>query len=264
MRKIINILCMARRVVLPLSEAILIIALLTLTINTPDLRAKVTAKTLSQAATEAAGSSVDADLPGCLMAPEHTTISIPKVGFRWAEGEAFEGPCDSVADSMWVRQSAGDYDLFVATDGPGGSGRFWHITIGLADTGAARPARGVCIMTWTVGWRTLRQWDRAPLSWLEDRDGDGKPEVIIWDSFPLHEEATMAEYGLTAWVYRVSADGLLTLDWTLSRAMALQIAAAYGTPPDDDSAHPDKMRENIAAHLELFARGKCHQPKESE
>lgn len=64
--------------------------------------------------------------------------------------------------------------------------------------------------TSTAGWRTLRQYRRISLLWLEDLDQDGEAELIIWDSFPLKENASMAEYGLVAWVYRLASKDLFT------------------------------------------------------
>jgi hypothetical protein len=36
----------------------------------------------------------------------------------------------------------------------------------------------------------------------------------------------MAEFGLMAWVYQLDSNGKFTIDWSLSRQMAGEIAAA--------------------------------------
>jgi hypothetical protein len=84
----------------------------------------------------------------------------------------------------------------------------------------------------------------SPLPWLDDLDNDGKAELIIWDSFPLHEDASQAEYGLVAWVYRLASEDLLAIDWGLSLRMAREIAQAYGQHP-------------AAEALEQFADKQC-------
>jgi len=51
----------------------------------------------------------------------------------------------------------------------------------------------------TVDWRTLQRYSEGPLPWLDDVDDNGRPEFILWDSFALHDEASLAEYALVAW-----------------------------------------------------------------
>jgi hypothetical protein len=112
-------------------------------------------------------------------------------------------------------------------------------------------------MTSTVGWRTLQEFDK-PLAWIADRDGDRKPELIIWNSFPLRgADSTAADYGLVAWVYQVDAEGRFTIDWTLSRKMAAELAAAYRRPLNRDDALLRQIRRQAAQALESFAAGSC-------
>jgi hypothetical protein len=188
-----------------------------------------------------------------LIKPCRVTMKVPDDGFVWLEGEGFEGTCDSVPDTAWTRWSSKDFDLCVFADGPGGSGRFWTITVGLSKKHESRPERGFCFETSTVGWRTLRY--EGSLRWIDDRDGDGKPELIIWDSFPLHEEASMAEYGLVAWVYQVQGNGRFQLDWKLTRAMAAELASSYRRPLVGSDMNWQNLRLEAAEALEALASG---------
>jgi hypothetical protein len=135
----------------------------------------------------------------CLMSPPYRTMQADTL-------------CDSIADANRVREPADCFDVLVAADGPTGSGRYWTVAIGLAEPGQTVPQKGFCLMTNTLRWRTLQGFSPSPLPWLGDRDSDGRPEVIIWDSFPLREEATAAEHGLMAWFYQVDPEGVLTID----------------------------------------------------
>jgi hypothetical protein len=44
-----------------------------------------------------------------------------------------------------VANMPGFLDLFVCADGPSGSGRYWDVTIGVAEKGHRAPIRGVCL-----------------------------------------------------------------------------------------------------------------------
>jgi hypothetical protein len=116
--------------------------------------------------------------------------------------------------------------------------------------------RGVCLSTSTIGWRTLQQYKKG-LNWLDDLDGDGKVELIVWDSFPLNNDGSLAEYGLMAWVYRLSSKDLLIIDGVLSRRMAREIAEAYRSEPETAVLHYGKLRKTAAEALEQFAEGRC-------
>ena len=139
----------------------------------------------------------------CLMQPQYREMRLPIRGFTWLPGEDSSGRCANVPQAKWTKKSAGALDLYVSARGPSGSGRYWAVTIGVGEKGQSKPQRGVCLTTSTVGWRTYQYYNRTPLAWLDDLDNDGRAEVIIWASFPLEKDASMAEYGLVAWVYRL-------------------------------------------------------------
>ncbi len=181
--------------------------------------------------------------PPCLMAPDSAEIRLTKNDLP-----------SEVSAGEWARRSAGAFDLLVFAQGPEGSGRYWTVAIGTAKKGQQRPVRGVSLETSTVGWRTLLEFKRSPLPWIEDVDADGKAEFILWSSFPLREEASMAELGLVAWVYRpVSVDRLI-IDWELSRKMAGELAESYRMPAK--GAFSD-LRARAAQALQAFADGQC-------
>jgi hypothetical protein len=192
----------------------------------------------------------------CLMNPARVTMRVPEQGFRWLEGEGIQDTCNTVPNTSWVRVSSKQFDLLVHTDGPSGSGRYWEVTVALTTKNDTIPTRGFCFETNTVGWRTLQQFNRLPLRWVEDRDGDGKPELIIWDSFPLNEKASLAEYGLVAWVYQVDSNGIFMIDWKLSQQIAGEIAAAYRTQLKEHDSLLQGLRNEAAKALEVFATGK--------
>jgi hypothetical protein len=207
----------------------------------------------------------------CLMEPKRTMMMIPENGFFWLEGEAFQGTCKKVPLNGWIKHPFQEFDLMVYADGPSGSGRYWAIMVGITSKDQGIPRRGFCLETSTVGWRTLQAFKGLSLPWIGDRDGDGKPELIIWESFPLGKNASMAEYGLAAWVYQVDRNGKCKIDWDLSRKMAGEIAAAYRKPleppdslPQDlqmkmriSYSHGQNLRNRVAEALEEFASGKC-------
>jgi hypothetical protein len=183
----------------------------------------------------------------CAMVPAHVRMPLPPSGLTWVEGEDLSGACEEVPAGQWTTAPAKAGKVMVNADGPSGSGRFWTVTVGLASKTGGTPDRGFCLTTSTMGWRTLRTYKRTPLPWLADLDANGAVELLIWDSFPLSDDPSMAEYGLVAWVYRPDAAGTFTLDWALSRQMAAELAEAYA------SAMP-KASEELGA----FARGRCH------
>ncbi len=202
--------------------------------------------------------------PHCLMGPDHLDIRLPRHGFVWLEGEELSGRCEDVPVGKWIRKPSGSIDLLVYADGPSGSGRYWNVTIGVAKRHEPKPVRGVCLMTSTVGWRTLQQYKNSALPWLDDLGGDGKAELIIWTSFPLREDASMAEYGLMAWVYRLASEDSLAIDWGLSRRMAREIAEQYRSrsPLEAATPWPGPLRAEAAAALDLFANEGCTIPGE--
>jgi len=198
------------------------------------------------------------DRPPCRMVPSRNSILLPPHEFNWLEDEdATSNVCGEVPEGKWIRKPSGSRDLFVYADGPSGSGRFWTITIGIAKAGSPKPARGFCFTASTVGRRTLQKYNVSPLPWLDDVDGDGKAEFVLWDSFPLRADASMAEYGLTAWVYRFDSRNSLVMDWNLSRQLARELAASYRSPLDGASTGLLSLRSDAAAALTLFADDRC-------
>lgn len=205
----------------------------------------------------------DSSPPRCLMQPNYLEIRLPSRGLTRLPGEDLSGKCDDVTKEKWVRKSAGSLDLFVYADGPSGSGRYWDVTIGVAQGQRSKPKRGVCLTTSTVGWRTLQHYKRTPLPWLDDLDNDGRSELIIWSSFPLREDASMAEYGLVAWVYRLASQDTLIIDWDLSRRMAREIAEAYRSASGSAAAYPGRLGKAAADALEQFADERCLMPNDA-
>lgn len=203
------------------------------------------------------GLAGNVDVPPCLMVPEHLEMRLPSRGLTWLPGEDRDGKCDIVPAKKWNRSPSGSVDLFVYSDGPSGSGRYWTVIVGVGARRQWEPTRGVCFTTSTAGWRTLQRFKDGPLPWLEDLDHDGKAEFIIWDSFALHKEATMAELGLTAWVYRLTPENSLIIDWDLSRKIAREIAAAYRAPLDSKAQVLEPLRAQAAQALEQFADQQC-------
>ena len=196
--------------------------------------------------------------PPCLMSPNHLEMRLPDRGFTWLPGEDFGGTCEMVpAKKKWARSPFGSADLFVYADGPSGSGRIWNVTVGVAGRQHSKPTRGVCFTTSTLGWRTLQGYKKTPLPWIEDLDHDGKAELIIWSSFPLREDASWAEYGLVAWVYRLTSTNSLAIDWGLSRRMAREIAEAYRSSLDSTAGPLAPLRTEAAEALERFAEERC-------
>jgi hypothetical protein len=201
--------------------------------------------------------SIGQNLPVCLMSPPYLEIQVPAVGFAAVDTELYVGECDVVDDSLWKIQHGDSFNLFVATDGPAGSGRYWNIIVGLAEAGKTTPTRGFCLTTSTIGWRTLRNFNNKPLPWISDRNRNGLPEFILWDSFPLHKEASNAEFGLTAWIYELDLKGMFMINWQLSRELASEIVSEYRKPIEESKNRIQNMRKDFARHLEQFATQKC-------
>lgn len=192
----------------------------------------------------------------CPMEPAHLEFRVPKKALTWLAGETFSGACDDVPGTVWMKVPSKAFDVWVHADGPSGSGRFWILTVGVGPARAAKPDRGFCLSTSTVGWRTLQRFGEAPLPWVGDSDKDGNAELVIWDSFPLSEDPSMAEYGLVAWVYEMNSRGVFRIDWNLSRRMAERIAAAYREPLEE-APGLQVLRRKASEALEAFAREGC-------
>jgi hypothetical protein len=199
----------------------------------------------------------DPELPPCLMQPAYLSIYLPDSGFFYLGGEDSIGDCDEVLSGEWIRGTSRIQDLFVHPSGPEGSGRFWTITLGIAEKEHSKPDRGVCISTNTVGWRTLQHYSQGALPWLKDLDDDGDAEFILWDSFPLHEEALASEYALVAWAYRLVSNDSLKIDWDLSRYLARSLANEYHSQLDSCPEYLREIRTKAAEALERFANNQC-------
>jgi hypothetical protein len=208
------------------------------------------------------------------MEPRHARITLPERDLQWVRGEEWEGRCDEVARDKWVRRPSKSADILIFADGPQGSGQFWNVTIGLAGGNDPAPKRGACLTTSTAGARTLaaegrralRFFDGAAsllvmdLPWIDDLDADGWAEVILWDSFPLTPDAGVAEQGLAAWVYRFAPPSAFEIDWSSSRNVAREIAAAYRASLDQrpEPGRVEGALWNAAADaLQAFAAGSC-------
>ena len=137
---------------------------------------------------------------------------------------------------------------------------FWDLTVGIATKGPTAAPRGFCLQTSTAGWRTLQAFARTPLPWAEDLNGDGQPELVLWESFALSDEESPAELALVAWVYGTSADDGWEIDWDLTRRLAGELAAAYRAPLDRDDERLRKLRSRAAEALEALSSAKCTVP----
>lgn len=186
--------------------------------------------------------------------PPSTTYRAPQRGFVEVGGSSSSGTCDVPAADAWTVARTPSFALFVHADGPGGSGRYWTVTVGVGPPDAAEPRRGFCLVTTTIAWRRLiaglqarnrQESPRTPLRWLEDADGDGRPELVLWDSFRLSDEALPIESGLVAWVYEADSAGWFAIDWSATHALARELALLY--------ARADPMGQA----LEALARGAC-------
>lgn len=179
----------------------------------------------------------------CLMNPDYVEIQLSAAE---QSGE--------VSLEKWTRGSAGALDLLVYTDGPHGSGRYWTVLVAVVQRGHVEPTGGARVETTTAGWRTLLNYADSPLPWLKDFDRDGKVELTIWSSFPLPGQESSAEFGLVAWVYRLTTPDRLVIDWDLSAQVAGDLAKAYRKPVKGGS---ERLRALSAAALEAFAAGRC-------
>jgi len=197
--------------------------------------------------------------PGqCELVPPRISIPVPENRLHWLDGYEFAGVCEPVEDQAWLQIPYGSRDFLVNAHGPSGSGRYWRITVALTSDHSGRPQRGFCLTTSTLGWRTLQRFHEMPLPWIGDPDGDGQPEFILWDSFPVATDPrSMSEYALVAWAYQVTAGGTFTIDWDATRSMALEIATAYSEPLQGANSRLLSLREQASRTLLKFASENC-------
>lgn len=202
-----------------------------------------------------ATAGVGAGAPIRVPEPARRTLILPARGFRALDAED-PGPCAPDDSTRWVRGPAGAAELCVSAEGPAGSGRYWTIRVGLAGRAGARPTRGACLATSTPGWPALGAFRGGALRWLDDLDGDGRAELILWESFPLEPDAAPPRHGLVGRVYTPTAAGRLRYAPRLSRALARELAQAYRAPAADADAVVLDTRARAAAALEAFAAGR--------
>ncbi|MBN1473137.1 MAG: hypothetical protein JW914_00850 [Syntrophaceae bacterium] len=200
----------------------------------------------------------DKELPSCAMQPLALSINLPDKGFAWIPESYENGACGNIPKTGWQQGRHGNLNLYVHTEGPEGSGRFWSIRLGVEEKEYVRPPRGVCMATSTIGWRTLQRYSKGTLPWLADVNGDGNAEFIFWRGFPLfNKRASLAVFGLMAWVYRPVSKDLLVLDEELSRSMAKSLAKEFRLPIENLDINTIDLREQAADELEKFADKKC-------
>jgi len=197
--------------------------------------------------------------PGqCELVPPRISIPLPDSGLHWVDGYESAGVCEPVEDEAWLRTPHRSQNLLVNAHGPSGSGRYWRITVALTSDNSRRLQRGFCLTTSTLGWRTLQRFQRTPLPWIGDPDGDGRPEFILWDSFPVAPgPGSMSEYALVAWAYQVSAANTLTIDWGATRRLGLEIAEAYREPLEGANSRLLALRKQASRTLLKFASEIC-------
>ena len=80
---------------------------------------------------------------------------------------------------------------------------------------------------------------------------------MIWDSFPLTEDPSLAEYGLVAWVYQAAPEGAFALNLEMSRKLARELASAYRESSEPEGRWAEDVRVKAAEALEDFASGAC-------
>lgn len=234
------------------------------------MTARLRAAALASVVIAAAFDSASADQggrPSCLMQAPPTVYVLPPTGFIDADEPDKQRACEAVSGD-WLRGPLRAGELTVNPAGPEGSGRYWTITVGLSATRGAPPTRGVCVLTSTAGWRSLRSFGPQGLPWIADRDGDKQAEFVLWTSFFLTPRLVQYETGLVAWVYRVDLkSGRLVLDLPLSRRMAEEVATAYKIPLNaKEIASVPSLAEDrrlAAAALDALAADRCSLPQEN-
>lgn len=200
----------------------------------------------------------DKALPSCVMQPLALSIHIPDKGFSWMPESYKNGACGNIPKNGWQQGRHGNLNLYVHTEEPEGSGFLCRIRLGVEEEEYLRPPRGVCMSTSTIGWKTLQRYSKGSLTWMDDVNNDGNAEFIFWRGFPLfNKRASLAVFGLMAWVYRPVSKNLLVLDEELSRSMAKSLAKEFRLPIENLDINTIDLREQAADELEKFADKKC-------
>ncbi|MFO7657169.1 MAG: hypothetical protein R6W78_08885 [Bacteroidales bacterium] len=197
----------------------------------------------------------------CLFFPPVQFLPLPDKGFDDLSGYVFD--CEYSIELNWEKLMGKDYSLFVHADGPQGSGRLWSIIFGFSSGKEDIPDRGICLISSTTGWRTLRKYE-SPIFWATDIDKDGNPEIIIWDSFYLDSDMSInVETGIIAWVYKYTEGKGFELSIALSKKLISTILIAYNSEIEGADSILISRRLMAAAALRDFLNDKCTFPDRS-
>ena len=187
-------------------------------------------------------------------------LRTPKSGFKWIDGYEQPGPCRNVGSGRWTTAPAGNFNVMVDADGSIAEGHLRNVKVGLAPKRGGKAPRGFCFEASTLGWRTLLDPERLPITWTADLDGDGAAELVLWSSFPVKNTESTTEYGLVAWVYRLGATGKFDIDWRLTRKIAADLAEDYrASSPDEpgEGQSLDEARAEASRKLQALADDQC-------
>ena len=191
--------------------------------------------------------------PLCKLQPMWREQRFPDVGFKDLDDETkVRNPCK--LNQSWETFVHQGMKYFVSIKGPSGSGRYWNITLGLAQAHDIIPTRGICFTVSTVGWRTLQRF-RA-LEWLINIDSGATPQLVLWNSFFLDDSAMPQRSGLSVWVYNIGVDGL-QFDEAATRHRYLELKNAYLKPLARTNLRVYKSRHQIARVLDIIATNRC-------
>jgi len=191
----------------------------------------------------------------CLFSPPMQLLPFPEKGFDALNDYVFN--CEYSNELNWEKLRGKDYNLFVHADGPEGSGRFWSISYGFSPGKKDIPDKGICLISSTTGWRTLRKYE-SPIFWAADIDKDGNPEIIIWDSFYLDPDMpTNVETGIIAWVYKYIEGKGFELSIALSKKVISTILVAYNNEIEGADSYLIEKRLMASEALSDFLNNKC-------
>jgi hypothetical protein len=147
----------------------------------------------------------------------------------------------------------------VCTSGPEGSGRYWQISVRIGPPGKA-PTVCADFPATTIGWRRFGNFPKGipnwvPLSWLQDLDRNGRHELVIWDSLPMHEEASNASYALMARVYDIDSEGFVPAP-KKSIPLFRALARSYRDQADRQDRSETRKRSllQVARGIEAFTK----------
>ena len=114
-------------------------------------------------------------------------------------------------------------------EGPGGSGHFWTIA---ALVGAGKETMEFRWGTSTRGWHAVSMYSNNPLQWfrwLDDLDGDGYQEVIIWRDFLIRPGESAYEPTLLPAVFSFDGSRFVDVTKKKGRVLLAQLADVYRT-----------------------------------